>query len=88
MFALRCGGGGRGDGITANLFIRFHYRQERGIAARVYVLSWCGVSSKLDAVLQRMSKTACLANFIVGFCSTKRFPDIWLANGVFLRIQP
>lgn len=39
-------------------------------------------------LLQRMSKIACLADFVVGFCSTKRFPDIWLANAVFLRIQP
>jgi len=37
---------------------------------------------------ERMSKTVCLANFIVGFCSTKHFQDICLANAIFVRIQP
>lgn len=34
-------------------------------------------------LLQRMSRTTCLANFIVGFCSTKCLPAIWLATAVF-----
>lgn len=65
---------GRGGGITANLFIRFHYRQERGNTARIYILSWCGVSSKLDIVATKNVQDSVLCKLHSWFLLNKTFP--------------
>lgn len=74
LFVRRYGSGGRGGGITANLFIRFHYRQGRGNTARVYILSWCGVSSKLDVVAAKNVQDGVLCKLHSWFLLNKTFP--------------
>ena len=74
LLALRCGGGGRGDGITANLFIRFHCRQERGNTARLCILSSCSLSSKLDALAWKNVQDSVPCKLHSWFLLNKTFP--------------